>query len=121
MVAVLLLLFLQLPIERRILEVEDARSQDVSVLLEALKHLERRVQMLAVRALGRLERPQYADPVRAVLATGDGEVRMQAVNALGQMKAAVDFRPLLEAERSGAVRGVIYATAGRHAEHTPEV
>jgi cyclophilin family peptidyl-prolyl cis-trans isomerase/HEAT repeat protein len=38
---------------------------------------------------------------------------MEAVNALGQMQSAFDLGPLLDNEKDGAVRGVIYETMGR--------
>jgi cyclophilin family peptidyl-prolyl cis-trans isomerase/HEAT repeat protein len=109
---VLLLLFPVSP-ERAVLEVEDARAENPSAILEALESSDARIQRLAVRALGRLERPQYTDAVLPLLMSPNTAVRMEAFNALGQMRSDVDLRPFLPKEKDGAVRGVIYETIGR--------
>ena len=109
----LLLLLLPSPLERALLEVEDSRAEDSSILVEALENPESRIQRIAVRALGRLERPQLAVVVLPLVGANDPGVRMEAANALGQMRAKVDLSPFLENEKDGAVRGVIYETMGR--------
>ena len=109
----LLLLFFQSPVERNILEIENSRAEDVSVLLAALKNPDPHLQQLAVRALGRLERAAYREAVIPLLRSPNAEVRKEAVNALGQMRASYDFITLLKEEKDGAVRGVIYETIGR--------
>jgi cyclophilin family peptidyl-prolyl cis-trans isomerase len=109
----LLLLFFQSPTERSILEIETARAEDVSVLLAALKNPDPRMQRLAVRALGRLERETYRDAIVPLLHASDAGVRQEAVNALGQMRASHDWRALLKEEKDGAVRAVVYQTIGR--------
>jgi cyclophilin family peptidyl-prolyl cis-trans isomerase/HEAT repeat protein len=101
------------PIERSILEAEHTRSDDVSALLTSLKHPDPRIQRLAVRALGRLERDTYHDAVVPLLHASDAGVRKEAVNALGQMHANYEWPALLREEQDGPVRGVIYETIGR--------
>ena len=108
-----LLLILQAPIERHILEVEDGRLEDVSVLLDAVRGPLPRIQRLAARALGRLERPEHAPALLPLLSSPDGGVRREAVNALGQIGAQVELRPFLEKEGDAEVRGALYQTLGR--------
>jgi cyclophilin family peptidyl-prolyl cis-trans isomerase len=108
-----LLLALQGSVERAILEAEDARTEDVTLLLQAANHENPRIQRLAARALGRLERPQHASALVPLLSSSDPRVRKEAVNALGQMRAPIDLRPFIESEPDGEVRGVLYETLGR--------
>lgn len=112
MLATLLVLTL-LQSERALLEVEDSRAEDASLLVAALQNPNLRVKRLAVRALGRLERPTYAPEVARLLESSDPAIRTEAATALGQIGALVDLRPFLEKERDGAVRGVLYETLGR--------
>jgi cyclophilin family peptidyl-prolyl cis-trans isomerase/HEAT repeat protein len=111
--AFLLMAFLQSYFSRPILEAEDARLDPPTPLLEALQSPDTHVQRLAARAIGRLERVQLAEAVRPLLTSPDAGVRMEAVNALGQMNAPVDAATLLENEKDAAVRAVLYETAGR--------
>ncbi len=108
-----LLLLLQNPTGHAIIEAEHSRAEDVSTLLNGLKSPEVRIQRLAIRALGRLERPALRDSVVPLLRSGDAEVRREAVAAIAQMGAAFDFGSRLAAEKSGAVRAVIYESMGR--------
>lgn len=108
-----LLLLLQNPSEHAILEAEHARAEDVSTLVNGLKSPEIRVQRLAVRAVGRLERPALRDAVLPLLGSSEAEVRRETVAAIAQMGAAFDFASLLASEKSGAVRAVIYESMGR--------
>jgi len=105
--------FFQLPLQRTMLEEEDARVENPVVLLEALKNPDLQIQRIAVRALGRFERPDYAGAIRPLLASTDPAVRREAVNALGQMNVSFDFGSLLDSEKDPTVRGVIYETIGR--------
>jgi cyclophilin family peptidyl-prolyl cis-trans isomerase len=111
--ALLLPLLFQFYFDRAILQAEDARAEQPAAIINGLKSADTRVQRLAVRAAGRLERPELAEAVRPLLASGDSQVRMEAINALGQMNAAFDAAALLASEKDGGVRGVIYETAGR--------
>ena len=108
-----LLLLLQAPTEHAILEAEYSRVENVSIFLDGLKSPEVRIQRLAVRALGRLERPSLRDSAVPLLRSGDAEVRREAVAAIAQMGAPFDFAALLGPEKSGAVRAVIYESMGR--------
>lgn len=100
--------------ERQVVEAEYGRTDDdAKTLVEALKSSDRRVQRLAVRALGRFERPSLAAALVPMLSAADSLVRAEAVNALAQSGAAHPFEELLAAERSGFVRGVIFESIGR--------
>jgi cyclophilin family peptidyl-prolyl cis-trans isomerase/HEAT repeat protein len=110
---VLALVIFQSVLERRMLEEEDARVENPAVLLEAVKNSDPQIQRKAARALGRFERPEYAGAIRPLLDSPDPAVRMEAINALAQIKAAIDFRPLLDIEKDGGVRGVLYESIGR--------
>jgi cyclophilin family peptidyl-prolyl cis-trans isomerase/HEAT repeat protein len=114
MFVLLFIALLQVSIERAILETED-RREDASTILKALdkNHSDPAVQRLAVRALGRLERPRYADTVTPLLHSPDKAVRMEAINALGQMGTDLDLGVPLAEERDDEVRSVYYETIGR--------
>lgn len=107
------MLMLQITLEHNLLELEDARAEDASLLVDMLQHPAPPIQRLAVRALGRLERPENAAAVARLLETPDPGLRMEAFNALGQMGAGIDLKPFLEKEEDGGVRGVILETIGR--------
>lgn len=113
MIVLIFLALLQVPIERNILEMEDRRADNISVIPEALASSDPAVQRLAVRALGRLERPRYADSVTPLLRSPDPGVRMEAINALGQMGTDFDLSLPLADERDEEVRGIYYETIGR--------
>jgi cyclophilin family peptidyl-prolyl cis-trans isomerase/HEAT repeat protein len=110
---VLLSLLLQFYVNRPVLENEDARVEQPVAILAALNSTDPQVQRLAVRAIGRLERPQFADLIRPLLESPDAGVRMETVNALGQMNATFNVDTLIAKETDGAVRAIIYETAGR--------
>ena len=116
----LLLLPAQLSVKRAILEAEDARSPEVSVLTEALGNPDPEVQRLAARALGRLERPEHAASLIPFLSARRPELRREVINALGQMGAPVNITPFLDREKDAGVRGVLYATLGRLPQATEQ-
>ncbi|MEO7522085.1 MAG: HEAT repeat domain-containing protein, partial [Gemmatimonas sp.] len=99
--------------ERGILEAQHARSEDVSLLVAAIGSNDSRLQRMAVRALGRFERPALRDAITPALTASDPLVRAEAVNALGQSNASFSFRTLLSTEQNTYVRGVIFETIGR--------
>lgn len=121
MISLVLLLLVQAPDERRILEAEDARSADPSALVRALQSDNPRLQRLAVRAIGRLERPSLASAVSPLLGSGDPEIRTEVVQALGQMGVMPDWVSLLRSEKDFGVRAAIYVTIGRVAPASPEI
>ncbi len=108
-----LLLQVQGPTEHAILEAEYQRPEDISILAGGLLSNDLRVQRLSVRAIGRLERPSLRDTVAPFAASADVGLRREAVAALAQMGAGFDFVALLSAEKTGAVRAVIYEAVGR--------
>ncbi len=117
----ILLLGLQLPLERAILEAEDARSTDMSVFEEGLRSPERQIRRLAIRAVGRLERSANAGLIVPFLASPDAGLRLEAVAALGRMRADVDLEARLGGEKDPRVRGLIYDVLGRLPQGTEEV
>ena len=113
MLLLIVLFMMQSSLNYGLLQIEDSRADDVSALVEALGHSDAAIQLQAVRALGRFERPEYQEAVRALLDAEDAAVRREAINALGQMSVPLDFVALLEEERDSSVRAVIYGTMGR--------
>jgi cyclophilin family peptidyl-prolyl cis-trans isomerase len=96
-----------------LLEIEHQRAEDVSALLAALKSADPAVQRLAVRTAGRLERASLKEAIVPLLRAADVGVRMEAVNAMGQIRAGYDYASLLRDEKAGDVRGVVFETIGR--------
>src|SRR5262249_12739682 len=121
MIPALIALLFQFYFNRPILENEDARAEQPSAIIAALNSTDPQVQRLAVRAIGRLERVQLADSMRTLLASPDAGVRMETVNALGQMNAPFDVTGALDQEKDASVRAVIFETAGRLRESPPEI
>src|SRR3990172_13173602 len=113
----LLLTWLQWPLDYHLLAVEDARD-DAAPLVEALEgpHVRQ-----ALRALGRFERPELAPHVLPFLSSTEAEIRIEALTALAQMKAGTPLAPGLESERDSRVRAVLYESIGRLPEASEEV
>jgi cyclophilin family peptidyl-prolyl cis-trans isomerase/HEAT repeat protein len=106
----------------RMLVAEDARAvtpTDLAPLFEGLASPDPPTVQIAVRALGRLERPEFLPHVRRALASADSGVRAEAANALGQMATDQSeevqraLRERLTVERDAGVLGAIYETLGR--------
>ena len=107
------------------LDEEDARgggASGIESLRQGLIAPEPELQRLAVRAIGRLEDPQFIPLALPLLFSDDEAVRSEAVNALGQAVfrgdgdevADVLFEYLRrERQEVPAVRGVIGRTLGR--------
>ncbi|MEO5760796.1 MAG: peptidylprolyl isomerase [Vicinamibacteria bacterium] len=114
MLSLPLLLALQGPTSYAVLQAEYARSEDVSVLVAGTKSDDKRVQRVAIRALGRQERPSLIGSVAPFTHAGDVALRLEAVAALAQMSAQFDFASLLAAEKDASVRAVIYEAIGRN-------
>lgn len=117
---VLLAVLLQLYWNRAIVDVEDARLDQPAELLSALESSDVQVQRLAVRALGRYERNQFAASIRPLLSSSDAGVRMETINALAQMNVSFEIAKALESEKDGGVRSVIYESAGRLRDASPD-
>jgi len=123
-----------LPVTRQaIFEAEDRRAPtaaEVKLLVDGTRHASEAIQRMAVRALGRLERPAVVPDIVPLLAAPSASVRAEAANALGQVAPAVDraredeipalLISRLEAERDPVVRGVLCQTIGRLPYSTPE-
>jgi cyclophilin family peptidyl-prolyl cis-trans isomerase len=92
---------------------EHQRTPDVAIFLNALKEPDPRVQRLALRSLGRLERPALSAQIAPWTRATDAAVRREAVAALAQSGAPFDFASLLRSESDAAVRAVAYEAIGR--------
>lgn len=125
-------------IRDEILAAEDRRAPDqasLDVLTRALTHPDPAIKRLAVRALGRLERPALVSVLAPMLASPDAGVRAEAANALAQAVSAsspasvADTRSAkapgtvaevqsllakqLEREADADVRGILCESLGR--------
>jgi cyclophilin family peptidyl-prolyl cis-trans isomerase/HEAT repeat protein len=120
-------------VRQGVFEAEDQRAPtaaDVKVLVDGTRHASEIVQRMAVRALGRLERPAVVPDIVPLLAASSAAVRAEAANALGQVAPNVDLARQgeipallilrLEVERDPAVRGVLCQTIGRLPYSTAE-
>lgn len=108
-----LALVVQLELDYRLLAAEDARG-DASPLIEALASNDLAIRLQAVRALGRFERPELAPHVAPFLDAEPVALRIEAANALAQMKAPVDsVRSRLAREDVPHVRAALYEALGR--------
>lgn len=102
---------------------EDARGNGpsgITPITEATRSENARLRAIAVRGLGRLERPDLADSIVPLLADPEADVRAEAANALGQAVMRSDpatvrtrLTDALETESDAQVRGVIGETLGR--------
>ena len=107
----------------RIRAAEDARATTPEALAPIMRGLDSRdpeVQQMAVRALGRLERPDLVPVITPLLSASSSGVRAEAANALGQAvfngEALLASEPLitrLDVETDPAVRAMIFQTVGR--------
>ena len=106
-----------------IIDTEDARAagpEGLQPLEEGLGSADSDIQRLAVRAVGRLEKPETIGLIAPLLASSDPNVRAEAVNALAQAVLTMDgdgVADLLFAhltnEQDAVVRGVVGRTLGR--------
>ncbi|MGA3187004.1 MAG: peptidylprolyl isomerase [Bryobacteraceae bacterium] len=103
------LLFVTSAAAQDLIEAEQAREAGVPTLLAAIAHGNVRSQMLAARALGRLENSSYRDALIPLLDSSDPQVRRAAAGALAQMRAPL----ALKAERDPSVRAAIFEAIGR--------
>ncbi len=116
MVALALLLLLQSPASRDLLAIEDARAEDVRPLIDALSDPD--LQLQAIRAIGRLERPQLAGHLLQLRNSDSLETRQAVFLALAQMRADVEWDSLLPGQL--AVEGIILEAMGRSARGDDE-
>lgn len=108
-----LALLLQLNLDYELLAVEDARN-DVTRLIEALSSTDLDIQVQAVRALGRFERPELAAHVAPLLDADAAALRIEAANALAQMKATgASVSARIEKETAPQVRAALFESLGR--------
>ncbi len=98
--------------DRALVEAEQARETGVPALLAGLKG-GARSQMLAARAIGRLENPAYRDALIPLLGSADPQVRRAAAGAVAQIRAPFAWAATLKAGRDGSVRAAIFEAVGR--------
>lgn len=80
------------PLLDRILRAEDARASGVDgviPLLEGLRSTDPGMRRLAVRAIGRLQRPQFVETLAPALYDNRPELRTEAANAIAQCVSSV--------------------------------
>lgn len=105
-----------------VLAAEDARppaGPELDLLVEALGSRRDLLRRTAVRALGRLERPELADRIAPLLLDPDAGVRAEAAHALAQSVHGTGGSPVLDAllsragrEKDPAARGALAASLG---------
>jgi len=113
-------------VRQAIFEAEDRRAPteaDLKTLLDGTRHPSEAVQRMAIRALGRLERPALVGQIEPALSSTFAPVRATAAEALGQAVAsgsagasgAVQAALIkhLGGERDQAVIGAVCWTLGR--------
>jgi cyclophilin family peptidyl-prolyl cis-trans isomerase/HEAT repeat protein len=110
---VALALLLQGPTEYEVLRTEHARPADISVLAAGLRSPSSRVRLVAIRAIGRLERPVLADLVAPLTRDADPAVRRASITALAQMGSSFGFAELVSGEKDAGVRAALYESIGR--------
>jgi cyclophilin family peptidyl-prolyl cis-trans isomerase len=113
-------------VRQAVFEAEDRRARteaDLKTLLDGTRHPSEAVQRMAIRALGRLERPVLLGNIQPALSSTFAAVRAAAAEALGQAVsgAGADASGAAQAalikhlggERDQAVIGAICWTLGR--------
>jgi cyclophilin family peptidyl-prolyl cis-trans isomerase/HEAT repeat protein len=98
--------------DHQLLEAEQAREAGLPALLAAMKG-RARSQMLAARAIGRLENPSHRDVLIPLLDSSDPQVRRAAAGAFAQIRAPFEWARILKTERDGQVRAAIFEAIGR--------
>jgi len=98
--------------DRVLLEAEQAREAGVQALMATAKGSVH-AQMLAARAIGRLENPEYRDVLIPLLNSPDPRVRRAAAGALAQMRAPFFWAGILKTEGDVSVRAAIFEAIGR--------
>jgi cyclophilin family peptidyl-prolyl cis-trans isomerase/HEAT repeat protein len=121
-----------LALRQAILAAEHNRAQsdsELAVLTQAIENHDPEIQCLAVRALGRLERPDLAERIQPLLAATAPLVRQEAAIAYGRAlltdkqgaaAAGACLRKRLELERDGNVRAALCLVLGRLPYQAPE-
>ena len=107
------MLVAQVPVDRAVLDAEQARAAGVPALTRFAQGRDVRAQRLAARALGRLEDPAQRETLVPLLTARDAGVRRAAAGALAQLRAEYDYTSLLRTERDPAVRAALFEAAGR--------
>jgi cyclophilin family peptidyl-prolyl cis-trans isomerase/HEAT repeat protein len=108
----------------QLLAIEDTRAQganDEATLRQSLTDRNPQVRRQAVRAIGRLERPELIPSLTRALGDDNVDVRLEAANAVGQLArtpqsvsaAATRLLARVRAEVDPRVWGVVAATLGR--------
>jgi len=107
------MLVAQVPVDRAVLDAEQARAAGVPALTRFAQGRDVRAQRLAARALGRLEDPAQRETLVPLLTARDAGVRRAAAGAMAQLRATHDYSSLLRTERDPEVRAALFEAAGR--------
>ncbi len=111
-------------LRERMLIAEDQRASsndDLNALRQGLGSRDPATRQQAVRAIGRLERPDLMPVTSRLLTDPNDDVRAETVNAIGQLArgpegvaaATTRLYARLKGEQTPRVRGVVAATLGR--------
>ena len=106
----------------RVIAAEDARPRDdagTAPILTALDDKSPTVRRVAVRALGRLQRPTLLDPITPSLADADPRVRLEAANAIAQTLQGLRGADATADQRRAAIDNAVDALV-RTAERFPD-
>lgn len=106
----------------RVIAAEDARPRDdagTAPILTALGDKSPTVRRVAVRALGRLQRPTLLDSITPSLADADPRVRLEAANAIAQALQGLRSADATADQRRAAIDNAVDALV-RTAERFPD-
>jgi cyclophilin family peptidyl-prolyl cis-trans isomerase/HEAT repeat protein len=107
------MLVAQVPVDRAVLDAEQARAAGVPALTRFAQSRDPKAQRLAARALGRLEDTAQRVTLVPLLTSPNAGVRRSAAGAMAQLRVAHDYTALLRTERDPAVRAALFEAAGR--------
>lgn len=103
-----------------VLQAEHERPEVPDVFKAALASADAELQRVALRALGRQEKKEFAPLVRPFTEATEEALRREAIAALAQMGDDFDYRARLGVERAPSVRAAILEALGRRRPGTLE-
>ncbi len=111
----------QVPVDRAVLDAEQARAGGIPALTQMAASRDVRTQRLAARAIGRNEDPAQRETVLSLLTSRDAGVRRAAAGAMAQLRAEHNYLALLRTEQDPMVRAALFEAAGRARDAGPQV